>query len=65
MRPMLSRICAELYHYSGGKEIHGPHSGLRGNVDACEITATERAAGINVLNLVAPKEAAEAAGRKK
>jgi len=35
-------------------ELRGDCSGLRGNLDECEITAEDRAEGVDLKNLVQP-----------
>ena len=48
-----------LYHYNNGNKVMGPHkelrgnvSGLRGDVDECELTEMERYDGIEITELV-------------
>ena len=48
-----SGIRGDLSNVSGDLSgIRGDLSGIRGNLDECEITAAERAAGVNVSDLL-------------
>lgn len=55
----LRREKLEVYYYENDKKIVGVHSkiwgdvsGIRGNVDLCEITESERKRGIAVEKLI-------------
>jgi len=59
MKPALKKTESQIYYFSEGRRIDGPHdlisgdvSGLSGDIDACELTDEERAAGVDVTKLV-------------
>jgi hypothetical protein len=68
MKAALQRIKSQIWHFDeNDNQINGPHkniqgnvsgiwgnvSGIQGNIDDCEITDAERAAGIEINQLVA------------
>ena len=60
MKKMLSRFQSGVYHVAEGKRCEGPPSGVTGDLtgvtgdlDDCEISEAERAAGVDVSDLIA------------
>ena len=54
--------CADKTIYGDASGLSGNVSGIRGNIDECELTAEDRAAGGNILDLLIT---AEQAGREQ
>ena len=60
MKKALTRINSEKFYFVDGKKIQGTPervrgnlSGVRGDIDDCELTDEDRKNGINIENLVA------------
>jgi len=52
MKQALKKVEATCFHFVDGEKITGAPSGLSGNVNDCELTDAERAAGVEVATLV-------------
>ena len=60
MKKTLKKTLSGVYHTKNGKKIEGLHSGLRGNVSGmrgdvndCELTDEDREKGVDVKDLIA------------
>ena len=53
MKKTLKKTLSGVYHTKNGKKIEGLHSGLRGNVNNCELTDKDRRKGVDVKDLIA------------
>ena len=59
MKKLLKKIENELFYFENGnkilganKNLRGDCSGLRGDLDLCEISKKERKNGINIIDLI-------------
>lgn len=60
MKKALTKEIGKIYHYKDGvkvdgvhSDIHGDVSGIRGNIDDCQLTDEERKSGIEIKDIIA------------